>query len=261
MDLRQVNKWRDLAGKAGGLLCLLALLSLLDGLLVHFREPAHVIKLLPGQSVEINGELTDEAHRVEDLTFTSSSDRFKVIFEAIHQGYFLGGDMWRGRLSVEQDIAPGEYGLAVLPKRSASPRKAPDFRILVFPDALSLRKDSASMLRRWFGASPFWVAAGCLPGILLAFAAVYLLSGKREALLAAAGQAEIYRVTRGEGAWEIRFGLGTAHGLGPGAKVAILDERGRPAGAGIVEASNRTDSTARVPADQVIKVGYHACRT
>jgi hypothetical protein len=137
------------------------------------------------------------------------------------------------------DISPGEYNLSVLPKRTDSPRKAPAFRILVFPEALILQQNSTSVVRRWFGVSAFAVAAGCLPGILLAFGAVYLLSGKREALLAATGQAEVYRVTRGDDGYEIRFGLGTAHGMSPGARVAIYDERGQQVGTGTVEVATR----------------------
>jgi hypothetical protein len=255
MDLGRVNHWRDLASKIGAAFCVIALLALVDGLLVHFREPANLVKVLPGAVTEINGELTDEAHRVEELTFTSNSDRLTVTFEAIHKGYFLGGDMWRGRLIVGPGIAPGEYSLAVLPMKTASPRKAPAFRILVFPDALSLQKSSTSVIRRFFGISAFKVAAGCLPGILLAFGAVFLLSGEREALLAAAGQAEVYRVTRGDGGCEIHFGLGTAHGMSPGARVAIYDEVGQQVGTGTVEVSNQRISVALVTSDQEIKVG------
>ena len=260
MDWEQVNRWRDLASKIGAAFCVIALLALVDGLLVHFREPANVVKVLPGTSLEINGELTDEAHRVEDLTFTSNSDQFKVIFEAIHKGYFLGGDMWRGRLIVGPGIAPREYSLAVLPKRTISPRKAPAFRIIVFPDAASLQKSSTSLIRRWFGISAFMVAAGCLPGILLAFGAVYLLSGQREAVLAAAGKAEVYRVTRTEAGCEIRFGLGAAHGLGPGAKIVIQNAAGGQVGSGVVAASNQKNSVAQVTCNQEIKVGYLVSR-
>jgi hypothetical protein len=260
MDIGQVNQWRNLASKIAAAFCVIALLCLLDGLLVHFREPANLVKMLPGASAEINGELTDEAHEVQDLTFVSSSDELRVNFEAIHKGYFLGGDMWRGRLVVAPDIAPGEYRLAVLPKKTTSPRKAPDFRIVVFPDALSLQKTSTSYIRRWFGISAFQVAGGCLPGILLAFGAVYLLSSQREALLAATGQAEVYRVTRGEGGWEIRFALGTAHGMSPGAGIAIYDEAGRQVGTGTVEASNQGVSVAQVMSEQAIKVGYMVSR-
>jgi hypothetical protein len=260
MNLRQVTRWRDLASKIAAAFCVIALLGLVDGLLVHFREPANLIKVLAGASVEINGELTDEAHRVEDLTFTSDSNQLTVIFEAIHKGYFLGGDMWRGRLIVGPHIPPGEYHLSVLPKRSASSRKAPAFRILIFPEALSLRKDSASIVRRWFGVSAFVVAAGCLPGILLAFGAVFLLSGKREALLAAGGQAEIYRVIRGDGGYEIHFGLGTDHGISPGASVAIYDAAGRQVGTGTVEICNQEVSVAQGTSDQPIKAGYLVSR-
>jgi hypothetical protein len=260
MDLARVNHWRDLAGKVGAVLCVIASLALVDGLLVHFREPANVVKVLPGASVEINGELTDEAHSVKDLTYVSSSDQLKVEFAVIHQGYFLGGDMWRGRLIVGPDITPGEYNLAVIPKRAISARKAPAFRILVFGDAASLQKSSASVVRRQFGISPFGVAAGCLPGILLAFGAVYLLSGRREALLAASGKAEIYQVIRGEGVLEIRFGLGTKQGINSGTMVSIYNKEGRPVGTATVEVSNETDSAAQVAADQEIQVGYLVCR-
>ncbi len=260
MNLEQVTRWRDLGSKIGAALCVIALLSLVDSLLVHFREPANLIKVLPGAVVQINGELTDEAHSIQELTFVSNSDEIKVAFEAIHKGYFLGGDMWRGRLLVGPQIAAGEYSLTVLPKRTVSPRKAPAFRIVVFPDALSLQKSSTSQIRRLFGISGFMVAAVCLPGILLAFAAVFFLSGKREAWLAAAGQAEIYRVVRGEGGAEIRFALGTAQGLSPGTRVIIYNAGGQQVGTATVEESNPTDSAAQVTTDQEIKVGYLVAR-
>jgi hypothetical protein len=258
MDLEQVHKWRNLASKIGAAFCVIALLALVDGLLVHFREPADLVKVLPGAVVQIDGELTDEAHRIDDLTFVGNSDQLQVAFDALHKGYFLGGDMWRGRLIVGRHISPGEYSLSIIPKRTVSPRKAPAFRIIVFPDALSLQKSSTSLIRRWFGISAFVVAAGCLPGILLGFGAVFLLSGKRDALLAAAGQAEVYRVTRVEDALEIRFSLGTNHGIGPGTRLVILGEDNSPLGTVEVQESSKTDSWGIISpggTDHEIKVG------
>ncbi|MHB9072727.1 MAG: hypothetical protein ACYC6G_04300 [Desulfobaccales bacterium] len=263
MDLEQAHKWRDLASKIGAAFCIIALMALVDGLLVHFREPANLVKVLPGTTIEINGELTDEAHGIEDLTFTTNADQLQVTFEAIHKGYFLGGDMWRGRLLVGTQISPGEYSLSVIPKRTVSPRKAPAFRIIVFPDALSLQKSSTSLIRRWFGISAFMVAAGCLPGILLAFGAVFLLSGKEDALLAAAGKAEIYRVTRTEDGFEVRFSLGSNHGVGPGSRLSILGADNSPLGTVEIEESSPTDSRGMVSTagtDQEIKVGLMVSR-
>jgi hypothetical protein len=151
MDLGQVTRRRNLASKIATAFCVIAFLAMVDGLLVHFREPANFVKVLPGAVIPINGELTDEANNLQDLAFTSDSDQLTVNFEAIHKGYFLGGDMWRGRLIVSPNISPGEYSLAVIPKRAASSRKAPDFRIKVFPDALSLQKSSTSLVRRQLG--------------------------------------------------------------------------------------------------------------
>jgi hypothetical protein len=256
MDWEQVNHWRDLASKLGAIFCVIALLALVDGLLVHFREPANLIKTLPGAHIDINGELTDEANSVQDLTFTSNSGQLTVTFATIHKGYFLGGDMWRGRLMVGPQISPGEYSLSVIPKRTVSSRKAPAFRIIVFPDDLSLQKSSTSLIRRWFGISAFAVAAGCLPGILLAFGSVFLLSEKRDALLAASGKGEVYRVTRTEGGCEIRFALGASHGISPGAKIFIYDDAGRQIGTGIVEACNQNSSVAQATSDQEIKAGF-----
>jgi hypothetical protein len=260
MDLEQATRGQTLAGKVGAAFCIIALVALVDGLLVHFREPANVVKVVPGAVIEIDGKLTDEAHNVKELTYVSSSDQLRVTFDAIHKGYYLGANMWRGRVLVGPHLAPGEYSLTVLPKHTSSPRKAPSFRILVFADNASLQKSSSSLIRRWFGVSAFGVSAGCLPGILLAFGAVYYLSGRREKLLAASGKAEIYQVIRGDGVLEIRFGLGTAQGINAGAMVSIYDAEGRSVATATVEVSSPTDSAALVTTDQEIKVGYLVSR-
>ena len=211
--------------------------------------------------IEINGELTDEAHQVEDLTFTSDSDQLKVNFEAIHKGYFLGGDMWRGRLIVGPDISPGEYNLAVLPKRTASPRKAPAFRILVFPGRPQppeeFHLDSPAVVRGLSLRRGGRLPAGDFAGLRRRLSGC---PGGGRRCLAASGQAEVYQVTRGDGGYEIRFGLGTAHGMSPGARVAIYDEMGQQVGTGTVEVCNQKVSVAQATSDQPIKAGYLVSR-
>ncbi len=256
MELHQISHWRNLAAKAGAFFCLLAMLAVLDGLVSQFREPANVLRVLPGMNVEINGNLTAEVKGTEDLVFMSNSEHLTVSFEAVHKGYFLGGEMWRGELKVSSQIHPGEYLLTVRPKKAVPGQAAPEFRILVFPDGATLQQSRKSLIRRYAGLSPYGVAAACLPGILLGFGMVYYLSGRRESLLAQAGKAEIYRVLRRDDGYEVRFALGTVQGLAPGVYVDIMDEQGQPVGTAQVEETSSTDSVALAGTAREIKVGY-----
>ncbi len=260
MNLEQTSQWRRLAGWAGGGLCFLALLSLLDGIVAGFREPASVIRMLPGMSTEINGELLEEVRGVQDLTYVSDSRDFRLTFATVHKGYFLGADMWRGEITANPRIKPGEYHLTVAPRTSASPRALPAFRILVFPDALSLQRSSKSLIRRYTGLPPWGVAAACLPGILGAFGAVFLLSQKIERLLAREGKAEIYRALRGDGIFEIHFGLGTENGVEPGCQLQVLDPQGRAVGLARVEAASAASAVALVTSDREIRPGFFVSR-
>jgi len=260
LNLEQASRWRNLIGRAGGAICFLALLALLDGLIVQFREPLNILRVLPGTTVELNGPLEQEVKGVQDLGYTCDTERLHLTITAVHKGYFLGGDMWRGRLTVSPRLQPGEYRLWVVVKDPVSPRPNPGFRILVFADERSLHQNSKSFLRRYTGLSPWWLAAGLVPGIGLAFGVVFLLSLKREALLAEMGRAEIYRVTKRDGGFEVAFGLGSRHGVGPGASLRILGPTGRPLGTVEVQESTLTDSTGIVTGEPSVKPGDLVCR-
>ncbi len=260
MDLDQASRWRSIAGRLGSLLCFLAFLALLDGLSARFREPESLIKLLPGMSAEINGPLQGEVRSVKELVYLSDSDDLKVSFTTVHKGYFLGGDMWRGQIMVSPAIKPGEYHVSVAPRWSTSKEATPAFRILVFADPLSLQRSSKSLVRRYTSFSPWGAAAACLPLILLAFAAVFLLSQKMDSLLARQGRAEIYRVVRKDGVYEIRFGLGTAHGVHPGLELQVYNPQGQAVALARVEESAQEDAMAVVTADQEVRPGYMVSR-
>lgn len=256
MDLAKTSKWRDLSGWVGAAWCLLALLALVDGLIGQWREPASVIKLLPGMTAEINGPLQEEVPGVQELTYFSDSDLLTVTFAAVHKGYFLGGNLWRGQVTVAAQIKPGEYHLTVVPRRSSTAQAAPAFRLLVFPDPESLQHSSKSLIRRHTGFSPWGLAAVCLPGILLCFGTVFFLSLKLEQLLAHYGRAEIYRVIKREGAFEIHFGLGTKHGIHPGLELRVYSRQGKAVGLARVEESASADSIASVSAGRDIRPGF-----
>jgi hypothetical protein len=260
MELIRVSHWRNLAGKAAACFCLLAVVALLDGLVAQFQEPANLFRVLPGTATEINGYLPAGVHGVEDLTYVSSSKHLRVSFAAVHKGYLLGAPMWRGMVELDSQIEPGAYRVAVGAKEASAPGRTPIFHILVYSDPKSLQQASKSLIRRFTGLSPFGVAASFLPAIILAVGLVYYLSGKREELLAQRGKAEIYQVIKGDGVYEVRFGLGNVHGIGPGVQVQIFDDQGEPVGTGQVEESSQENSLALVTTDREIKVGYLVSR-
>ena len=260
MNLEQTSRWRDLSGWAAAGFCLLAFLALLDGLIGQFREPANLIKLLPGLTREIDGPLQEEVPGIQELTYFRDSEDLKLSFATVHKGYFLGGNLWRGQITAGPRMQPGEYHLTVAPRRSTSSKATLAFRVVVFPDAASLQRSSKSIIRRYSGFSPWAAAAVGLPGILLAFGAVFYLSLKLDRLLAQKGKAEIYRVIRRDGGFEVHFGLGAEHGVEPGLELRVYNLRGKSVGLARVEKAAPRDAIAVMTADQEIRPGFMVCR-
>lgn len=260
MQLTQAQSWRTLLGRVAALFCLLALAAVLDGVVSKFREPANVLDVLPGSTVDANGPAAATVTKVEDLESLSDSPHFNLTFEAVHSGYFLGGNMWRGRLAVAPAASPGKYVLAVRAKGQKPDQPPFLLRVNVHPNPAGLKQSSKSLVRRTLGISPWLAAALCLPFIGLAGGMVFLFSRKLEAALAKQGVAEIYRVARGEGSSEIAFGLGTEHGVTPGDHLNVLDPTGRAVGVAEVLTASAQDAVGAVQGNLEVKAGYYVAR-
>ncbi len=260
MDLNQALSWRKLAGWAGALFCLLASFAIVDGLLAKFQEPVNVFHVLPGDQVAIDGPIPEHIKATEALTYASDAKDLAVSFRDIHPGYFMGGNMWRGRLTVGPNLAPGKYTVTVRPRDYPAKKPGYQFRVVVYPDAISQRSASHSLIKRQTGLAPYLWAAAFLPLIVISLGVVYLLSQRIMALQAEAGLAEIYRVAREEGRFLVTFGLGTAHGVNPGDQVTILDPQGNYVGTAQVEESTDQDSVGLIAIDRDIRPGYLVSR-
>lgn len=258
MTLTQALRLRTLLGRFGALCCFLALAAVLDGIVVKFREPFNVFAVLPGETMEINGPTEERVKDPGDLEWVSSSPELSLEVEKVHSGYFLGGRMWQGTLKVGQGIAAGKYAVAMRPKQTdpKKPAEALVFRVTVYPDAASRQRQALSLVRRYLGVAPGLAALFMVPGMVLAFAGVFLLSWPIDRLLAAQGQGEIYRVTRGEGILEVGFGLGTEHGVQAGDRLPVFDPEGRRTAFVEVKEATETDTVGWVGAGQDVKPGY-----
>jgi hypothetical protein len=255
MDLAHATRLRSLAGYVATFFCLLIFLAVLDGLIAKFREPFHLFHVLPGDVVQINGPLPQEVKQVDSLTYISSSPHLKIEFETLHSGYFLGGNMWRGRLVVSPDTPPGRYELAVRLPQDSSEKAPPPYKVVVFADHLSHRQSARSLILRHAGISPWLAAVFFAPFLGITLLVVFRFSRRIEELLGKAGLAEIYKVTRSEGRYLIAFGFGADHGLTLGQEFTILDPNGHQAGAGKVQDLTSTDAIGLTWLSQV-RPGY-----
>lgn len=261
MNLNQAILWRDRAAKVAAVFCVLFVLTAVDGIIAGFRHPWNLLELLPGESVQINGHLGHRIEGVEELRYSSESELVQVTFEAVHTGFWFGGQMWRGLLTLDPHIGPGTY--TVLVSTTTNPFNNPpnQFRVDVFPDATSLQKNARSLIRRWFGISP-WVAFAYLGMVtLIGVGVVYLISHKKERLLRLEGMAEIYHVTPGENGQEALFSLGISSGVREGDRLVLLDGEGMPAGHVHVLRVSETDALALVESDNHAYTGWLVQKT
>jgi hypothetical protein len=261
MNLNQTILWRNRAAGVAAVFCILFVLTAVDGLVAGFRHPWNLFELLPGESVQINGHLAHRIEGVEELGYSSGSELVQVTFEAVHTGFWFGGQMWRGLLTLDPRISPGTYTVAVSTTTNPYNKPPDQFRVDVFPDAAGLRKNARSLIRRWFGVSP-WMAFACLGFVtLIAIGVVYLISHKKEGLLRLEGMAEIYHVTPGANGQEALFGLGTSSGVMEGDRLVLLDGEGMPAGHVHVLKVSETDALALVESDNHAYTGWLVQKT
>ncbi len=260
MNLEAWSRWRSITGRAGALLCILCVISGLDGLAAQFRTSPNEFMALPGESIHVNGPCSPDIQDVSQLTYESTSDGIRLQFEGMHSGFWLGGSMWRGLLELSGDLRPGDYGVVVRPRDIPGEKPFALFIIRVFANADALRQASRSLIQRTFGISPWLVLAVSIGLTVLALALVYGISQKREHLMADLGRAEIYRVAKTEGFYEVAFGLGTMHGIRTGDSLPILNYRGELVGHVTVTQSYDQDASGTVDLDTVVKPGFVVTR-
>ena len=256
MNLKEALRWRIWVGRLAALLCLLLLLALLDAFLARFLEPLGNIAILPGETQEISGPVTEKLDHPRQLSYSSSSQELKVTFEEIKKGFWLGGLIWRGRLAVGSTIQPGKYTLVVHAAQTSASKSPVRFQVEVFKDQDGLNKNSKSYIRRLLGMNPWFVALFILALVLAAFGAVFLISQKIEHLLVQERKAEIYRVQKGDGVWLITFGLGRNQGLSPGSSLFLLDDKGQTIGQVKVQEVSENQAVAAAGMETGVRPGY-----
>lgn len=257
MNLRQATFWKSVLGKLAAVLAVLFLASAVDAVLVHFRESTSVVHMVSGDRVKVNGYLTPETKEMEHLSFVSSSPLLRLEFDAVHQGYWLGGIMWRGEMVTDPAIEPGKYRLVLvsnLPDKGQVPGGL--YLVTVHPDALSRQRASTSLIQKYTGLPRWPVFLGFLGLTLLVFTLVFFLSRKKDELLLKEGKSEVFRVVVVNNQYEIAFGMGEAQGVKAGDQLKILNACGETAGYLVVHTVTRTSAVGYAPLESDVRPGY-----
>jgi hypothetical protein len=260
MNLKQVSFWRNRAGWAGTVFCILLFLAVLDSLVARFREPSDHFSVLPNEEIAVTAPLIDQTDTLADLLYKSSIGGIILRFENLQTGYWLGGAMWNGTLSIDSTVSPGSYTVSVQNRKGTPNKNGPLFYIDVYRNSAELKRHSPSFFIRLFGVTSWGAALFFFPWVVLSFGAVFYLSGIRERLLIQEGKAEIYRVKTVENEVEIFFPMGREQGLRPGVSVTLIDPKGIEVGTINVHEVFEEYSTARVDQNRKIIPGFWVSR-
>ena len=246
MNMDQITLLKDRVAKSAAALCILFLLCTFDGGQAYLREPFNSLRMLPGESKKLTGPMAPGVFGLEGMTSEESSDSISMSLDQVISGFWLGVKMWRGTLTLRPDIEPGNYMVSVFGTEDQKKVGSNTFQVVVYKDRAARLADSKSFLLRYGGISPWIVAGSFFVLVLITCGGLYLVTGKRDSLMAEQGEAEIYHIARDALGLSIYFGLGKRNGVEKGSHLSVMNSKGQSLEEVRVESASETDGMARV---------------
>lgn len=171
-----------LLGKISALVFVVAMFAVFDGLQTLVRHEFNSIGVIPGEELLVSGMLPAGVKSHEELVIHIEGDaaiRFTPL--ETYKGFWMGGQMWRARLDVPANVAPGRATITVvdiLPEEdkdktafAGQQNPALVFGINIFVGDEERRASDNSLIRRYIGLPAFGIAAGAvLLAICIGFA-------------------------------------------------------------------------------------------
>lgn len=255
MNHSQAVRGRTMLGKVGAFVCILLFLALLDSCVSRFREPLFTVKLLPGASEPIEGQLDPSVKELSQLRIESVSPYASLTIKELRTGFWFGGNMWIGEIVAAPDAPAGSYDLRVYAPMDKPGAPGAAFKAIVFADSNALRQSSLSFIHRAFDVRPWIVSLACVPILGIIFGLVYLFSTRIEQLLAGEGCAEIFQLQKTDTGTDVWFGLGLKHGIAEGMEVSVSSADGSEIGRGVVLRADKENAIAQTAIRQDVLRG------
>jgi hypothetical protein len=235
--------------------CLCAGLALVDSFIDSARTGPNSFSLLPGGTEHLSGPLPQGVGDAASLRVASDHPGLTLAVVTQKQGFWFGNPMWLATVAAASDAAPGLYSVTVYAPERAGAAPVQAFFIQVFPDKDAQDAASHSRIRQLFGVPPLAAAGASAFCAVLAGLGVYFASRRLEALWGLAGKAVVYMCKKTPDGQLISFGLGTDHGLAPGASVAVRDASGLPVATATVVRCGAADAAALVAGENRVALG------
>jgi hypothetical protein len=244
VTLEQAAHARRRLGQLGAIICVLFFGAILDTCIARLREPLFSVHLLPGGSESVEGAVGRNVDALPLMRIETSDAHVRLQIDKLQSGFWFGGSVWVGEISIAGDTPPGTYSIRVFTLDPPSAKPLTEFQAVVYPDYPALRESFYSVTRRVFDVPPWKVAVACLPALGVVLCLMGWLSRRVEQLLADQGRAEIFHVKKADAGFEVWFGLGKRHGVEAGVRVDICSENGQPICDAVVRRVNAENGMA-----------------
>ncbi|MFH1984250.1 MAG: hypothetical protein ABIL58_20605 [Pseudomonadota bacterium] len=223
------------------LLLLLMLAVMLDTCVSAVRSSPRAFRVVAGQETVISGKLDGAVfpspvkgnifseNKIKDPVLLAGLLRAEPTVSPLFSVRFLerNGRIWRAVLRAHPDAQPGDYALYVL-QPNEQPESQPIYTVHIFPDTAAKDRAAPSFSMRFLGIPPWWIGLGLVPVVAAMLAASWQATRSEERRLRRLGIGAIYKLARKKDRWEMIAGLGTADGIGPGERVALLSRDFQP---------------------------------
>jgi hypothetical protein len=229
-----------IVSRFGTAVALVFLFSIADSVISGYLESKTLFRALPGMQQPVSGSLAQPVPAVEALTAISDTRWVQLDLLGVQ------GRIWHGNLVVAPSAGPGTFHLQVFAAGSAPDPHVPALTVRVYDDPSQYRASFKSLIRRFSGLSPLWLALATAPLLIGSLALSYYLSGRREAELADQGIIPIVKMARLATHWEIGFAWGAKQGIAQGDSLLLLDESLQPVGQVAVVQVDANKSLAHV---------------
>ena len=216
------------------ILLVLILAAMLDTCVASFRTPKRFFAAVAGKEMAISGELEGQVvpSGMGGTVFEENKITNPAVLKTLlsvspeHQGLAIrfverNGRMWRAILTVQSEVAKGDYTFQVLQPNEIG-LEEPTYTIRVFASAAARQASDPSYTVRLTGIEPWWFILAALPPLAILMARSWQTSRAEERRLRGMGIGTIYKLARRKDQWELVGGLGYADGLRQGDPVRLM---------------------------------------